>query len=213
MIAGTEMNIHSSFGVSRRLLFLILRYVSVLSGRNKKNRYLLAGKIRCMCGRTRSGEGPLKGKHLYYRCTDRVLRFPLPRECRERGLNARIADELVWQQIVQLMSSPQLMREQVERRMNSDQATPTRPAEDIAAIEREVEKLKEQASRYNAAYGAGVFTLEQLRECVMPLNDKIKGLEAPDYRDTAAKAGHGGRRAAYRRRYRAIRELSSTKAS
>ena len=32
MIAGTEMNIHSSFGVSRRLLFLILRYVSVLSG-------------------------------------------------------------------------------------------------------------------------------------------------------------------------------------
>ena len=49
--------------------------------RNKKNAYLLAGKIRCVCGRTRSGEGPLKGKHLYYRCTDKVLRFPLPREC------------------------------------------------------------------------------------------------------------------------------------
>ena len=146
--------------------------------RNKKNPYLLAGKIRCVCGRTRSGEGPLKGKRLYYRCTDRVLRFPLPRACRERGLNARIADDLVWKAIVELMSSSELMKQQVERRMNSDQATPARPAEDIAAIEREVEKLKEQASRYNAAYGAGVFTLEQLRECVMPLNDKIKGLEA-----------------------------------
>ena len=67
------------------------------------------------------GEGPLKGRHLYYRCTDRVLRYPLPPECKERGLNARIADELVWQRMVQLMSSPELMREQVERRMNSIQ--------------------------------------------------------------------------------------------
>ena len=152
--------------------------------RNKKNPYLLAGKIRCVCGRTRSGEGPLKGKHLYYRCTDRVLRYPLPPECRERGLNARIADDLVWRQLVQLMSSPDLMREQVERRMNSIQAAPARPAGDIATIEQEVGKLKQQASRYNTAYGAGVFTLEQLRECVTPLNEKIKGLEAQ-----IAKAG------------------------
>jgi site-specific DNA recombinase len=40
-----------------------------LSKRNKKNEYLLAGKIRCVCGRTRSGEGVLHGKHLYYRCS------------------------------------------------------------------------------------------------------------------------------------------------
>ena len=68
--------------------------------------------------------------------------------------------------------------------MTSDEATSARPAEDIAAIEREVEKLKEQGSRYNTAYGVGVFTLEQLRECVTPLNEKIKGLEAQ-----IAKAG------------------------
>ena len=149
-----------------------------LCKRNKKNPYLLAGKIRCMCGRTRSGEGPLKGRHLYYRCTDRVLRYPLPPECRERGLNARIADELVWQRMVQLMSSPELMRQQVERRVGSLESAASRPVDDITAIEREVDKLKEQASRYNTAYGAGVFTLEQLRECVTPVNDKIKGLEA-----------------------------------
>ena len=80
--------------------------------------------------------------------------------------------------MVQLMSSPELMRQQVERRMGFLVSTCSRPVDDITAIEREVDNLKEQASRYNAAYGAGVFTLEQLRECVMPLNDKIKGLEA-----------------------------------
>ena len=149
-----------------------------LCKRDKKNPYLLAGKIWCVCGRTRSGEGPLRGKHLYYRCTDRVLRFPLPQECRERGLNAKIADELVWQRMVQLMSSPELIREQVERRMRSGQATPISPVDDIAAIERELDRLKEQANRYNTAYGAGVLTLEQLRECVRPLNAKIKALEA-----------------------------------
>jgi site-specific DNA recombinase len=49
---------------------------TALSQRNKKNEYLLAGKIRCVSGRTRAGEGPLRGKHLYYRCSDRVSSFP-----------------------------------------------------------------------------------------------------------------------------------------
>ena len=52
---------------------------------------------------------------------DRVLRFPLPAVCKEKGLNARIADELVWQKIVDLMSSPKLMLSQAERWINSKQ--------------------------------------------------------------------------------------------
>src|SRR5438093_1079973 len=86
-----------------------------LANRNKKNEYLLAGKIRCTCGRTRCGEGVLHGKHLYYRCSDRVLRFPLPPVCKERGINARIADNLVWGKIAELISSPALMSAQIAR--------------------------------------------------------------------------------------------------
>jgi site-specific DNA recombinase len=92
-----------------------------LSRRNKKNEYLLAGKIRCVCGRTRAGEGPQRGKHLYYRCSDRVLSFPLPAVCKERGINARIGDQLVWKKIVDLMSSPELMLSHAERWINSKQ--------------------------------------------------------------------------------------------
>jgi site-specific DNA recombinase len=47
-----------------------LRDNFILMGRNKKNDYLLAGRIWCFCGRRRAGEGPQHGKHLYYRCTD-----------------------------------------------------------------------------------------------------------------------------------------------
>jgi len=80
-----------------------------LCERNKKNEYLLADLIRCICGSTRAGEGPQKGKHLYYRCTSRVKSYPQPTKCEGRGLNARIADKLVWDKVRGLMSSPQLI--------------------------------------------------------------------------------------------------------
>src|SRR5262249_43769146 len=35
-----------------------------LSRRNRKNEYLLSGKIRCACGSPRCGEGPQRGRHL-----------------------------------------------------------------------------------------------------------------------------------------------------
>jgi site-specific DNA recombinase len=148
-----------------------------LSKRNKKNDYLLAGKIRCICGRTRSGEGPQHGKYLYYRCTDRVLRFPLPATCRERGLNARIADELVWQKIADLMSSSELMSTQVGRWMKSKQIKEVNSGEAATTVKREVASLKEQEGRYNRAYGAGLFSLEQLRAYTEPLKEKIATIE------------------------------------
>jgi site-specific DNA recombinase len=160
-----------------------------LSVRNKKNEYLLAGKVRCVCGRARTGEGPLRGKHLYYRCSDRVLRFPLPPVCRERGINARIADELVWQKICNLMSSPQLMSVQIERWMNSKNGESRRRFSDGANLRKEIASLREQLTRYNRGYGAGLFTMEQLREYTQPIKDKLAALDAK-----IADSDVGGRR-------------------
>lgn len=148
-----------------------------LSKRNKKNEYLLAGKIRCICGRSRSGEGVLHGKHLYYRCTDRVLSFPLPAACRERGINARIADELVWHKIVDLMSSPELMLLQAERWLVSKQLKKSDSTSDVKVLENELASLREQLGRYNMAYGAGLFTMEQLREYTQPVKARIATAE------------------------------------
>ena len=43
-----------------------------------------------------------RGKYLYYNCTNRVRSYPLPPTCIERGINARIADELVWQKVAEV---------------------------------------------------------------------------------------------------------------
>ena len=149
-----------------------------LCQRNKKNEYLLAGKIRCICGRTRCGEGPMRGKHLYYRCTDRVLSYPLPRVCKEKGINARIADRLVWDKIAGLMSSPDLLRTQLDRWANTRRNKTVSSVDDIEIIGKEITKLKTQEERYNKAYGVGLYTIEQLKEYITPLREQIVSLEA-----------------------------------
>lgn len=149
-----------------------------LSRRNKKNEYHLAGKIRCTCGRGRAGEGPQQGKYLYYRCTDRVLSFPLSATCTEKGINARVADKLVWEKIACLMSSEELLSEQVGRWFGAQEAKLNSSSGDTAIMEKDVATLKAQEDRYNKAYGAGLFTVEQLRGYTTPLREKIASLKS-----------------------------------
>jgi site-specific DNA recombinase len=145
--------------------------------RNTKNEYLLTGKMRCVCGRTRAGEGPQNGKYLYYRCTDKVSSFPLPPSCKERGVNARIADRLVWQELVGLMSSPEQLLKQIEQWSTRLSAKAANYTHEFAEAGRETVKLKEQETRYNKAYGAGLFSLGQLREYTEPIRTRIAILE------------------------------------
>ncbi|OHB25854.1 MAG: hypothetical protein A2542_03440 [Parcubacteria group bacterium RIFOXYD2_FULL_52_8] len=148
-----------------------------LCERNKKNEYLLANRIQCVCGRKRGGEGPQHGKHLYYRCNDRVCNFPLPQVCEERGINARIADRLVWEKITELMSSPELLLAQVKRWASARQAKSMPPASDVEVLEKEIQKLNVQEERYSKAYGAGVFSINQLTEYIIPIKERVKSLE------------------------------------
>lgn len=148
-----------------------------LCNRNKKNEYLLSGLIYCSCGRRRSGEGAMGGKHLYYRCTDRVLSYPLPKKCNECGLNARIADKLVWNKFVELITSPELMTRQAERYFNQIENRIENTLGNTDDIEKQIKKLKEEELRYNKAYGAGVFSLEDLKEYTEPIREKILSLE------------------------------------
>ncbi|MDP3725845.1 MAG: recombinase family protein [bacterium] len=149
-----------------------------LCQRNRKNEYLLAGKIWCDCGKRRAGEGPMKGKHLYYRCSDRVNSFPLLPSCRLKGINARIADKLVWQKVSNLMSSPELLTEQANRWFNSQKNKPQISAGSIECIDIETKKLKDREERYNKAYGAELITLEQLRGYTVPIRERLTVLES-----------------------------------
>jgi site-specific DNA recombinase len=149
-----------------------------LSRRNTKNEYLLSGKIWCRCGKRRVGEGPQKGKYLYYRCCNRVNNFPLPATCNIRGINAKIADELVWKKIVNLMSSPELMMAQVSSWLKNKSNLIQTPLFDEEKILTEISQLKNKEDRYNQAYANELLSIDQLKEYLKPLREKVLELES-----------------------------------
>ncbi len=148
-----------------------------LCQRNRKNEYLLAGKIYCDCGKRRHGEGYYNKPNRYYRCDDRISNFPLPAKCEEKGVNAVLADKLVWQKISGLMNSPQLMAEQVERWFKGRQTKAKSASIDVEAIKKELNKVNKQIERYNKGYGAGVFNLNQLKDYLTPLQEQKINLQ------------------------------------
>ncbi|MEK7625642.1 MAG: hypothetical protein AAB467_04845, partial [Patescibacteria group bacterium] len=49
---------------------------------------------------------------------------------------------------------------------------------DTKVLEKEITKLKDEGTRYNKAYGAGAFTIEQLKEYTTPVKEQINSLES-----------------------------------
>ena len=148
-----------------------------LSQRNTRNEYLLTGVIYCSCGKRRTGEGPQNGKYLYYRCCDRINNFPFPKTCEEKGIDAKIADRMVWNKIAKLLCSPELVEKQIDRFSALQKNKEFTPLEDIQILEKEITKLKIEEERYSKAYGAGLFTIEKLSEYILPIKEKISSLE------------------------------------
>src|SRR5882724_5574125 len=159
----------------------------LLVNRNTKNPYLLTGRIYCVCGRKRAGEGPQRGKHLYYRCLDRVLSFPLPQTCMESAVNAKVADRLVWNGVTSLMTSPMLMNKQIQQWMEGQQDKIESSSIDTEFLKKEILKLKEQEDRYNRAYGGGAFTVEQLKEYTAPIREKVASYESQIFKAEQVK--------------------------
>jgi len=148
-----------------------------MSRRNRRNEYLLSHLIRHSCGATMAGEGPHGGRHLYYRCTDRVRRFPLPPKCNERGINARVADRLVWNKISELMSSPELLKQEMKRWVEKQRNKSDERSITLEPIRAEIARLKREDDRYARAYGSGAIGLSQLSEYTSEIRNRVSSLE------------------------------------
>jgi len=144
----------------------------------RKNEYLLGGKISCICGKPRGGEGPQHGKHLYYRCSDRVYSFPLPPTCHEKGINARIADKLLWIKLVEMLKNPELLAQQIDRWTQKCKRNEKLPIFDTEELKSNVTRLRIEENRYSKAFGAGYFSLEDLKKYRDPVLEQITELEA-----------------------------------
>ncbi len=154
-----------------------------LSLRNTKIPSLLQGLLVCeQCGyglyRSSSGSArSARGVQHYYRClgADRYRHLPGP-VCSCRMIRVDYLDELVWQQLLDLLRQPQLIRAELERRraqsLNSNPAQQRREQ-----LERELSRSRQQMDKLLDAYQEGLLTLVDLRTRAPDLRKKIGALE------------------------------------
>jgi site-specific DNA recombinase len=76
------------------------------------------------------------------------------------------------------MSSPELLAKQAARFKNSRRTRIKISVGDVTTMEKEIAALKKEEERYNKAYGAGAFTIEQLKEYATPLRARVASLES-----------------------------------
>jgi site-specific DNA recombinase len=139
---------------------------------NKKNNYLLQGIIECECGYSRTGEG-FDGS-LYYRCSERVNKVKAARKCFLHGVNATVLDDLVWRNVSQLLTQPELVYEQAKKWKDGLSPLEVR----LETLQGRLNELDESESRFAKMYGGGFMTESIYKDNVHDINESRRKILA-----------------------------------
>lgn len=126
---------------------------SKFANRNKKHDYLVNGLIKCNCGHSRVGQP--SGTQFYYRCSERIYRYPLKPVCTEGGINAEVLDGVIWEKVSKILTDTATLRKQAERWLKNRHQVVNNDAE-ISQIKGELSALDTEEGRYFKAFGQGL---------------------------------------------------------
>jgi site-specific DNA recombinase len=100
----------------------------------------------------------------YYRClgSDGWRRLSGP-VCNNRPVRQDLLDEVVWTEIVRLLEDPQLIQNELDRRLKAArEADPSKRREE--ALRRDLARIRKSIDRLLTAYQEGLLSLDELRE-------------------------------------------------
>jgi len=156
---------------------VIMEYNRRYARKNRKFDYLLSEVLWCGCGNRRAGDGCNKNGYYYYRCEERLHHFPKEqRRCHIGGVNARVLDAMVWKELRNHLTDPKLLKRHAEEWI-SDQANRSADTQERVKIQEQIDKLTEEANRYNKAYGAGAMEFDQYMELARATKRKKEGYQ------------------------------------
>ncbi len=150
----------------------LLKKNQKLSLRRTKEPTLLQSLLVCNeCGYAyyRTSTQTSKRKIYYYRCLGSDdYRYPNGRVCKNRPVRQDELDEVVWQQIVELLENPQLIRQEIDRRVQ--EALNSSPAQKRREkLVKEQMRIKAGVDKLLDAYQEDLLTLSELRQRVPAL--------------------------------------------
>lgn len=156
-----------------------LRLNKQLSARHTRHPSVLQGLVVCAhCGYAFyrvSCLGP-RGRVRYYRCGGRDRRGPQGPVCRARPIRVEQLDQVVWEQVWQLLKQPELVREEIQRRLQEyRQSRPVEQRKEKVAAE--LARLHQQTDKLLDAYQEQLLDLEELRRRAPQLKQREQALE------------------------------------
>ncbi len=118
------------------------------SKRNQRRSYLLAGHIRCRCGGALTGESKKRrkdGYNVYYRC--KKVRYEHIEYCPVRHIRADIVEAVVWDWLVELLTSPENLEAGLKTMAKMSQTTARPMQERLDVVEELLVKAKRSITR------------------------------------------------------------------
>jgi site-specific DNA recombinase len=148
-------------------------------------RYLLQGLVVCKrCGygcygkptSRASAKGQARIPYAYYRCTGSdAYRFGGQRLCWNKQVRTDMLDAAVWEDVRRLLSEPERVRKEYERRLQGALAGPDREVEHLSKLIRNVKRM---ISRLIDAYGDGLLDKSEFEPRISAAKERLAKLEA-----------------------------------
>ncbi len=149
---------------------------------SRGGRYLLQGLVVCKrCGYGCYGKpvsrASAKGKvpYAYYRCTGSdAYRFGGQRLCWNKQLRTDVLDAAVWEDVRHLLSEPERVRTEYERRL---QGPETGPGHEVKHLSKMITNVKNMISRLIDAYGDGLLDKSEFEPRILAARERLAKLE------------------------------------
>lgn len=146
------------------------------------DRYLLQGLVVCKrCGYGCYGKptsrASAKGKvpYAYYRCTGSdAYRFGGQRLCWNKQVRTDVLDAAVWEDVRHLLSEPERVRAEYERRLQGPETGPDR---EVKHLNKMIANLKKMISRLIDAYGDGLLDKSEFEPRILAARERLAKLE------------------------------------
>ena len=147
-----------------------------------RGQYLLQGLVVCkQCGYGCYGKptsrASAKGKvpYAYYRCTGSdAYRFGGQRLCWNKQIRTDMLDAAVWEDVRRLLSEPERVRTEYERRLRGAETGPSQEAEHLGKL---VGNVKKMISRLIDAYGDGLLDKPEFEPRISAARERLAKLE------------------------------------
>ena len=116
-------------------------------------------------------------QYAYYRCTGTDgYRFAGERVCNNKQVRTDRLDELVWQQVVELLSNPDRVKKEYERRLNLLEQN-ERSNADTAPLEKQRQRLEHARSRLIDSYAEGVIDKADFDPKIAQMKTRLQQIE------------------------------------